>query len=224
MLDSNIPASAFTLFDILTLGSIVACVAMSAMRGIMAEVIAFGGWLISIIVARALCYSVAEGMFPNLQPYEMAVIISFVLIFVCMRIMLYMLNYALDYFIKVANLTYLNRFFGGVVGLFKGLLIVSLTVLACSFTSLPEKESWQTAKTSRFFEHTAQLLAPSLPDFLKQQVSFPPRMENEITTTSVFPSNVPALQQGENAIPEKKRKNHPNSSAPVNSTPQNSHN
>ena len=49
-------------------------------------------------------------------------------------------------------------------------------VLVCSFTTLPESESWQIAKTSKFFERMAKLLAPTLPDFLREQVIFPPRI------------------------------------------------
>lgn len=174
-MDSNVPASAFTLFDMLAIGGVIACIAMSAMRGVMAEMIAFGGWLVSLLVARSLSGWLAEKAFPNLQPFEMATVISFVLIFVSMRVLLSLLNYILDYFIKINELTNINRFFGGVIGLFKGLLIVSLVVLVCSFTGLPSKESWQIAKTSRFFEKTAQLIAPTLPEFLKIQVVFPLR-------------------------------------------------
>ena len=175
-MDNNITISAFTLFDVLALCSVIACIASAAMRGVMAEVLAFGGWLLSLTVARSLCNIIAEKAFSNLQPHEMAVVISFVLIFVSMRILLHFLHYCLDYFIKIANLSRLNRVFGGLIGLLKGLLIVSLTVLVCSFTTLPESESWQIAKTSKFFERMAKLLAPTLPDFLREQVIFPPRI------------------------------------------------
>lgn len=176
-MDNNLPVeTAFTLFDMLALGTIVASIAISAMRGLIAELIAFGGWLVALIFARALCVSVADSAFPNMQPREMAVVFSFVLVFVVMRILLHLLDYVLEYFIKFGKLTYLNRALGGIVGLLKGLLFVSLSVLICAFTSLPYKENWQTAKTSRFFERMAGLFVPSLPQFLGEQVVFPPRV------------------------------------------------
>ena len=99
-MDNNITISAFTLFDVLALCSVIACIASAAMRGVMAEVLAFGGWLLSLTVARSLCNIIAEKAFSNLQPHEMAVVISFVLIFVSMRILLHFLHYCLDYFIE----------------------------------------------------------------------------------------------------------------------------
>lgn len=175
-MDSNIPLeTTFTLFDILALGAIVASIALSAIRGLIAELIAFGGWLVALIFARALCVSVADSAFPTMQPREMAIVFAFVLVFIVMRILLHLLDYVLNYFIKTTNLTTVNRVLGGFVGLMKGLLFVSLAVLICAFTSLPEHEKWQIAKTSRFFERMAQLFTPSLPQFLGEQVVFPAR-------------------------------------------------
>lgn len=209
-MDNNFPIeTAFTLFDMLALGTIVASVAISAMRGLMAELIAFGGWLIALIVARASCVWVAESAFPNMEPHEMAVVISFVLVFIGMRIVLHLLNYALDYFIKVAHLTYVNRAFGGLVGLLKGMLFVSLTVLVLAFTSVPQKESWQIAKTSRFFEGAAKLFIPLLPDFLGEQVVFPVRLSDALNE----PANAtPASGSLKNKKGDKNDKNHPHSS------------
>lgn len=179
-MDSNLPVeTAFTLFDILAIVTVVASVAVSAMRGIKAELITFGGWILSLIIARVSCEALANSFFPTLQPREMAVVFSFVLMFVAIRIVLHLIDYALDYFITAAQLNRINRILGGIVGLLKGFLFVSLSVLICSFTSLPQKEGWQIAKTSRFFERVAKFIAPALPDFLVQQVVYPPRVGDE---------------------------------------------
>lgn len=173
---NNFPIeTAFTLFDMFAIGTVIVSIAVSAMRGWQAELIAFIGWLISLTVATASCNALAVRAFPHLKPFEIGIALSFVLIFVCMRLVWHLINYALNHYIKIGDLTYANRAWAGVVGLFKGFLFVSLAVLMCSFTSLPQKESWQIAKTSRFFEKTAKLFAPALPNFLEMQVWFPPR-------------------------------------------------
>ena len=44
----------FTTFDIAALLTVLVCLSISAMRGLMGEVVSFVGWIVALILARAL--------------------------------------------------------------------------------------------------------------------------------------------------------------------------
>lgn len=181
--------TSFTSFDFLTFSTLLVCIVLSTARGFVSELFDFGGWVISLIFARALCISVAEAAFPNMEPYEMAVVFAFVLVFIIMRLLQYFLRSALNKYIYQTKLNYMNRLMGCCVGLMKGLFIISLVVLVCAFTPLPERESWQRAISSRFFENMAAMSVPYLPPFLGEQVLFPERIPNAKNNDHDTPKN-----------------------------------
>ena len=65
-----------------------------------------------------------------------------------------------------------NRLLGGVFGAVKGVLAVTLAVLACAFTDLPKSEEWRHSQTAFVFEGLAQLAVPYLPPFMADRVDY----------------------------------------------------
>lgn len=165
----------FTVFDLFSLGTILLCMVISATRGMVSELFDFGGWIISLILARMLATSVAASVFPSMQPRAMAVVCSFVLVFVVARLLQSLLRFALNSAINKAKLTSLNRMMGGLLGTLKGILFVGIAVFACSFSNLPRTPEWQDAATAEFFETLVKASAPYLPEILADQVHFPQR-------------------------------------------------
>lgn len=162
----------FTAFDFLVLATVLVCTAVSAMRGLVAELISFGGWIVALIMARMLAVPVSDVVFSQMQPRPLAVVCAFVMVYVVARIATLFVQYLLDFVVKTAHLSTLNRLLGGLLGLLKGVLVVSFVVLACMFSSLPQEPAWQEAYTSPFFEETARMGAAYLPDFLADQLLF----------------------------------------------------
>ena len=74
--------------------------------------------------------------------------------------------------LKKTHLSELDRILGAVLGAIKGVIAVSLAVLACSFSDLPKQDDWKHAVTAPMFESLAMLAKPYLPKFLADQVSF----------------------------------------------------
>lgn len=175
----------FTLFDFLAFGIIFVCLTLSAMRGLVAEVVSFGAWIAALVAARLFAVPVSDVVFANMQPRPMAVVCAFVLIYVLARLATLFIQYALDFVIKTAKLSSLNRLLGALLGAAKGIVVVSIVVLACSFSSLPQDPEWQNAYTSPFFEELAMLAVPYLPEFLAEQITFdhPSAASGEATPT-----------------------------------------
>lgn len=162
-----------TLFDFLAIGSILVCVALSAMRGLVRELLDFFGWIIALIIARMLAVEVADTILPTMTPRELAVVCGFVLVYVAVRVALMVVNHILDFTLTKTKLTSVNRVLGALVGGVKGLFFIAIAVLVCSFSSLPESDAWKNAATAPFFEQLASYGVDYLPDFLQDQVVLP---------------------------------------------------
>ena len=124
----------FTTFDIAALLTVLVCLAISAMRGLMGEVVSFAGWIVALILARALAVPVSDIVFTSMNPRPMAVVCAFVLVYIVARIGIVLLHQVLDLVVKKVKLSGVNRMLGGILGTIKGVLVVGLVVLACSLS------------------------------------------------------------------------------------------
>lgn len=181
---------AFTTFDIAALLLIFVCIVISAMRGLMGEIIAFIGWLVALVAARFFAVPVSDVVFASMNPRPMAVVCAFVLVYIAARIGVVLLHQIVDLVVKKTKLTSINRLLGALLGAAKGMLVVSLIVLACSFSDLPKDPEWQNAETAPFFQDIALLEKDYLPDFLSNQVHFPNSAEVQAASDVAQPAPV----------------------------------
>lgn len=165
-------------FDVSVAGVMVCCVLLSTSRGMIAELFDFFGWIFALVLARVFAPKVAASAFPNMEPESMAILCAFVLVFILTRVFLHLLNYALNHFMHQNKLSRLNRLLGAVLGLFKGILFITLGVFVLSFSDLPKSKEWQTAFSSRFFERNVEIMASYMPAFLGSQIKFPEHTAN----------------------------------------------
>lgn len=139
----------FTTFDIAALLTVLVCLSISAMRGLMGEVVSFVGWIVALILARALAVPVSDVVFTSMNPRPMAVMCAFVLVYIGAhwhRAAAPSFGFGGE---KV-KLSGVNRMLGGILGTIKGVLVVGLVVLACSFSNLPQDPEWRNAATAPF--------------------------------------------------------------------------
>lgn len=165
----------FTLFDLLAIGTVTVCLLIGTSRGLIDELFNFFGWIVSLILARTLASPVADAVLPTMQPRQMAVVCSFVIVFIGARLLQHFVRFALHSAISKAKLTNVNRMLGGLLGILKGILFVCLAVFICSFSNLPYSDDWRNAHTSEFFENMVKSATPMLPEVFADQVHFPAR-------------------------------------------------
>ena len=161
-----------TTFDLLAFGTILFCIVLSAMRGLMGEVFSFVGWLVALAIARLAAVDVSNVVFSSMQPRELAVVCAFVATYFAARLALAFTHQVFDLVIKKAHLSTLNRLGGAVLGSLKGVLVVSIAVLLCAFSDLPKSSEWRDSASAPFFESIALMGTPYLPEFLAKQVNF----------------------------------------------------
>ncbi|QEY23296.1 CvpA family protein [Neisseria animalis] len=155
---SNIP-----LADILALAVIVSCFFISMSRGVIAEAGSLITWIAAFFAAKTFAVQFADIAFQTMQPRALAVALSFVMVFIAIRVALYLIRSLLTSAVSALGLGSVNRLLGGIFGAIKGVLLVTLAVMVCSFTDLPSSEGWQQSYTIPYFELLAQIVMPYLP-------------------------------------------------------------
>lgn len=163
-----------TTFDILALGVIVLSMAVSMMRGLVAEVASLITLIAAFMIARILASPVADIAFGSVHPHALAVVMAFVLLFIAAWVVQRLLRSLLTSALSAIGLGGVNKLLGAFFGAVKGILTVTLAVLVCAFTDLPQSEAWQQSQTAFVFEALAQLAVPYLPPFMAEKVQYPP--------------------------------------------------
>jgi len=126
--------------------------------------------LLSTIFASRLCESLGRLITPLLAGHQnLAVIVSFILIFVLVRLMVSLIFKILDRFFHLPILGLLNKIFGGVFGLLEGALFLGL-ILYFS-TKFPLGEKWLETLSNSFFSFSlirfGKILLPLIPEAIK---------------------------------------------------------
>ena len=164
-----------TLFDLLVIGVLLLSALVSAMRGVISEVTSLVTWVVAFFVAKWFAEPFADFALSTIEPKSLAVVVAFVLLFAAAWMVQHFARSLLTSAVQAVGLGGLNRLFGAVFGLAKGLVLLTLVVLVCAFTDLPAKPDWQQAQTAPYLEQLALLAVPYLPPMLADDVHYPPR-------------------------------------------------
>lgn len=160
-------------FDMVALGVVLVCIVISMMRGMIAELLGLITWIVALLVAKLFAVPFAAFALTAIQPESLAVAAAFVLLFVAAWLVQYLLRSLLTSAVSAVGLGSINRLFGGVFGALKGIIIITIAVLVCAFTDLPQTEGWRTAVSAPYFEALAQMAVPYLPPFVAEQIKYP---------------------------------------------------
>lgn len=161
-----------TLFDFAALFVIVAFALISLFRGVVAELVGLVSWLGSLLAAKLLSPPVGDWLSGSLRPPALAVVVAFIGVFLLARLLFKLLQTVLTSSAGAVGLGGVNRLLGAVFGAVKGVLAVTLVVLACAFTDLPASEEWRHSQTAFVFEGLAKLAVPYLPPFMADHVDY----------------------------------------------------
>jgi membrane protein required for colicin V production len=161
-----------TIFDYLVLFVLISSVVISTMRGLVKEVLSLVGWVVAFVVANAYGASLAR-LLPAVIPGEIVrLLISFVVLFIGVRILMGLLTLAVDALVTASGMSLADRGLGGLFGLARGLVIVLAAVILCGMTSIPQQAFWKHALLSPLAETGARTIKPYLPAAYAQHVQF----------------------------------------------------
>lgn len=161
-----------TLFDWAVILVIGLSSLLGLMRGAIREVLALAGWVIAFLVARE--YGVAfSAMLKNLVANDsIRLALAFASLFFATLVLMALLRMTVTELVKKIGLGGADKFFGLVIGMARGVLIVLVIVMLAGMTELPQQPDWKKAYSSRWFEIMVENLKPWLPEGLAKRINF----------------------------------------------------
>jgi membrane protein required for colicin V production len=161
-----------SLFDYLLLFILLSSIIISTMRGLIKEILSLVSWIVSLVLANAYGESLAV-LLPGLIPGQMLrLILSFLALFIGVRLLMSLLMLAIDALIKASGLSLADRGLGGLFGLARGCVIVMAVALICGMTAVPQQAFWKEALLSPMVEAAVQTVMPFLPGSVTDHVKF----------------------------------------------------
>nr|WP_255463980.1 CvpA family protein [Herbaspirillum sp. SJZ102] len=152
---------------------VMACsVIIGTLRGLVREVLSLASWIVALVVANAYGEALAA-MLPEAVPGESTrLIVAFIALFIGTRLLMALVSRTLSELIKASGLTLVDRGFGSIFGVARGVLIVVAVALLCGTTSIPQQPFWKDAVLSPWVEEAALSVMPFLPGKFAEHVSF----------------------------------------------------
>ena len=161
-----------TIFDYVVLFILIASVVISTLRGLVKEILSLVSWVVAFVVANMYGAQLAP-LLPDVIPGDASrLIVSYVALFLGVRLLMGLLTMAIDAMVKATGLSLADRGLGGLFGLARGTVIVLAAVILAGMTDLPKQPLWKNALLSPMAETGARTVRPFLPAALARHIQF----------------------------------------------------
>ncbi|MBE0575486.1 MAG: CvpA family protein [Desulfuromonadales bacterium] len=108
------------------------------LRGLLKEVCSLAGLFVGAFLAFRYHGPLADALLKSVDlPAQIAVTITFTVLFLATMIFFLVLGFLLSRFVKLLFLGGFNRMIGGLFGLFQGVLLLAVVIFALSLQPLP---------------------------------------------------------------------------------------
>lgn len=161
-----------SLLDLIVVLVLVLTVVRGLMRGLVDTLFSLAAWLLAFLCGKWGAMVVAPLLPIGVDNPGIRYFAGFAVVFLVVLIGVLLLGHALAALVKAAGLGSADTVLGGVVGLAKGLLILTGLTLAAGLTSLPRTELWKQAALSGSLESMASSALPLVPADVAKYVRF----------------------------------------------------
>lgn len=161
-----------TAFDYIVLAIIVGSIIIAVMRGLVAEVVSLGAWVLAFWCAKRFSPVVSTFMPADLPNDSLRIAAAFVLVFFLVWLVLVVVRITLTGLLHSVGLGGINRFLGAMFGLARGMVVVFILVLLGGLSDLPLSPMWRNALLAPPLESAVLSLRPWLPPLLAENVRF----------------------------------------------------
>jgi membrane protein required for colicin V production len=161
-----------TWLDYAVIGVFAASLALGAWRGLVREFLSILGWVIAFLAANLLAGPLGPAMPAMIPTPELRVAAAYVAVFAASLIVTSLLGLLLSKIVKAVGLGGLDRLFGAIFGLARGLLIVLAAALLAGLTSAPRQPFWKDSASGPLLARAAGALKPWLPQTLVERLRY----------------------------------------------------
>lgn len=161
----------FTAFDYGVIAILVASLALGLWRGLIGEVLALAAWVLAAFAAWQFGREAGE-LITAIPDPGLRVLAGYALVFVGVVFVLALVRLAVRGLLKALGLTAVDRVFGVMFGVARGLLIVFVLVAAGGMTSAPKESWWAQARLAPPLETAVLASKPWLPPEAAKRIRF----------------------------------------------------
>ena len=144
--------------DIVLLLTILLSMGLGLVRGLLREVLSVGSWIVSAWLAYLYGDNLASVLTPWLESDKLSLLISIVVIFLVTLVGLSLTGGLTLKLFRVSGLTGLDRTLGGVFGLIRGIVIITIILFVGGFTPAPQQAWFRASSIVPFFQTPLYLL------------------------------------------------------------------
>ncbi len=138
-------------------------VLVGLVRGMVYEVMSLLGWVVAYVLAHALSAVVAPSLPIGAPDSGLNLAAAFVLVFVAVLVLWSLVAWLVKKLVQASPLSSLDRFFGAMFGLARGLLVALVVVTAIDMTPLADSRSWRASHGAASLQIMLVGLKPLLP-------------------------------------------------------------
>ena len=162
------------MIDMLLAAVIAASTLFGLLRGFVSIVVGTLSWLLAGWAAFQFGNEAAHSWAAPLAPGTGQLFGGYVAVFVAVLVLVNLLGMLLKGLLRLTLLGGVDRLFGGLLGLLRGLLLACVLVLLAGFTSLPAEPGWQRSQIVPWLQPVTDWMQARLPTLT---ASLPPVLE-----------------------------------------------
>ena len=158
--------------DYAVFGVLLMSMVWSALRGVVREVIALGGWIIAFLAANLFAGPLAVHLPQAIPGDALRALAAFIAIFLFALICAALVGALMSKLVNAVGLGAADKGFGALFGIARGLILVLAVVLAAGLTSAPRQPWWKDSLSGAYLSQAAQTLKPWLPESFAQRLRY----------------------------------------------------
>lgn len=153
--------------DFVVLAIIIISMIVGFLRGLVKEAFSLTGWLLALWIAMTFSSGMAELFGQQFKEPNIRYLAAFVTLFVLTLVVAAIANFFARQLIQKTGLSGIDQTLGVVFGFFRGILLVTVIVIALGFTEAPKQKWWDES----FFLFRFEVIATWLKDLLPAEVT-----------------------------------------------------
>jgi membrane protein required for colicin V production len=152
-----------TAFDWAVVAVIGGSILLAALRGFVRSAVSLGAWVAALVLALQLGPALAGHLAGLSLPSLASQALGFALVFLGVVVAGALVGIVLARALRAVGLGAVDRLFGALFGLGRGLLVVLAGVLLAGFTAIPRHDWWQNSVLAAHFTEAVLAVRPYLP-------------------------------------------------------------
>ena len=175
-------------------------------RGFIKEIVGIVGLLAAFLLAVLYYPQIADLLEPHLDKlsYRNLLILSFLSLFLAIYIIIVVLGFIFDRFVKISMAKPMNIFLGGVVGLVKGVFLASLIFIVLTGIVEPKSPLLKESQTRPYLNYFTDMMLKLIPGELQNYL----KIESEKLPLKVKGQNID-LDKSKSSLPLPKKEPSP---------------